>query len=324
MHIFVVCMVALLLSSCATSPQASTAEKNGIETARHGVTHIPVHENGLIGVLVVPDPDRSYPGILRLGGAEGGVSTGDADILASEGYAVLALAYFGAEGLPADLEEVPLEYFDKAIAWMKHSANIDSRRMGIVGVSRGSTLALLLPTLYPDFDAVVALAPTHVVWQSSYLDWSRYAEKSSLSLGGKPLPFVPYDFSNKSASEGCNESGACAAMYDYSLGQRQRVEESIIPVERISAPILLVSGEADTLWPASKMSNLIVKRLSDANFAYEVKHVALPNAGHCAMNDCFGGGSPAGNQVAREEIRRVVMEFLDRNLKKSTHTGNAP
>src|SRR5690606_308251 len=110
-----------------------------------------------------------------------GISITDAETIAAEGYAVLALAHFGKEGLPPELEEVPLEYFGKAIAWMKSSPNIDSSKLGIIGISRGSTLALLLPTIYPEFDAVVALAPTHVMWQATYLDWDNYAEKSSHS-----------------------------------------------------------------------------------------------------------------------------------------------
>jgi len=286
--------------------------------AHNGLRHIDVRENGLVGVLVVPDTARAYPGVLRLGGAEGGVSTTDADTIAAGGYAVLALAYFGADGLPPDLEEVPLEYFGKAIAWMKKSQYIDSTRLGIVGISRGSTLALLLPTIYKnDFDAVVALAPSHVVWQSTYLDWNRYAEKSSFSFHGKALPFVPYDFSDKAASAACNKAGACAAMYEFSLGQADRVKESLIPVEQIAAPILLISGKADTLWPSTKMADQVIRRLADTSHPYEYRHLAYDNAGHCGMNDCFGGGTAEGNQVARNNLGARVMEFLDRHLKQA-------
>ena len=308
---FIGCAVARASDKVAAEGTGNTAP------ATPGLLHIPIHADGLVGVLVLPDAKGTYPGILRLGGAEGGANTRDADIIASRGYAVLALAYFGAEGLPADLEEIPLEYFEKAIAWMKHNANIDPEHLGIIGVSRGSSLALLLPTIYHDFDAVVALAPTHVVWQSSYLDWSRYAEKSSLSFRGKPLPFVPYDFSDEAASAGCNQSGNCAAMYDYSLGQIDRVNASVIAVERITAPILLVSGEADALWPANKMGNLVVQRLAEKKFRYEIRHISHANAGHCAMSDCFGGGTPTGNKDAVEEISREVVTFLDRYLKQN-------
>lgn len=198
---------------------------------------------------------------------------------------------------------------------MKGSPRVDPRHSGVVGISRGSTLALLLPTIYDDFDAVVALAPSHVIWQSSYLDWDRYAVRSSLSYRGKALPFVPYDFSDETANAECNaEKSACAKMYDHSLNQLERVKVSLIPVERIDAPVLLISGKADTMWPSSKMSELIVQRLARAKFPYEYRHIAYDNAGHCGINGCFGGGTEKGNQLAREDLRRQVVEFLGRYL----------
>lgn len=45
-----------------------------------------------------------------LGCSEGGLHKDDAALLATHGYAVLALAYFGMAGVPAHLVEVPLEW----------------------------------------------------------------------------------------------------------------------------------------------------------------------------------------------------------------------
>jgi dienelactone hydrolase len=322
MRKMLICMLVALALLHITTPRSTVSGGNHrINLPGTSLLHIHVRENGLVGTLVVPNTNRVLPGILRLGGAEGGIQTGDAESLATAGYAVLAVAYFGIERLPADLEEIPLEYFAKAIAWMKSNRRIDSKRLGILGISRGSTLALLLPTVYHDFSAVVALAPSHVIWQSSYLNWDRYAVRSSLSYHGKGLPFVPYDFSNEAAMVGCNaKEGACAAMYDYSLNQRGRVEAALIPVERMGAPLLLISGKADTLWPSSKMSELVIKRLEGMKYPYEYRHIAYDDAGHCGINNCFGGGTPKGNQVAQEDLRKKVVEFFGRHL---THKQQA-
>lgn len=205
------------ISAHLGSDNQSAAESHAGNTKARPL-HIPVREKGIIGTLVVPDTGRSYPGVLRIGGGEGGISITDAETIASEGYAVLALAYFGMEGLNPELEEVPLEYFGKAIAWMKGSPHVQSSKLAIIGISRGSTLALLLPTIYPEFGAVVAIAPSHVMWQATYLNWDSYAEKSSHTWQGRPLPFVPYDFSNEAAMVGCDaETAACARMYEHSL-----------------------------------------------------------------------------------------------------------
>lgn len=101
MRAILVAMAILALSSCATAPRSNSnkAEEN-VDPTTVGLLHIPVRANGLVGTLVVPDTTQVYPGVLRLGGAEGGVRTSDAESIASEGYAVLALAYFGVGGFP--------------------------------------------------------------------------------------------------------------------------------------------------------------------------------------------------------------------------------
>ena len=52
-------------------------------------------------------------------GAEGGLHADKAALPASLGFASLALAYFNYDGLPTSLENIPLEYFDTAIRWLR-------------------------------------------------------------------------------------------------------------------------------------------------------------------------------------------------------------
>jgi dienelactone hydrolase len=321
MRILLVCIAFTLTLSSGTANAQNGTNAPGKDVARADLLHIPVRDNGLVGTLVVPKSTRAYPGILRLGGGEGGIQVGDAETIASEGYAVFAIAYFGMEGLPSDLQEVPLEYFGKAIKWMKHSIYIDATKLAVIGVSRGSTLALLLPTIYRDFEAIVAIAPSHVVWQSHYLNWNHYAVRSSLSYHGKALPFVPYDFSNKAASAACNsETAACVGMYEQSLKQRQRVRAALIPVERIRAPVLLLSGKADSMWPSSKMGDLVIQRLAKSKHPYEHLHIAYDKAGHCSINRCYDSVPSAGDGIAIEDMRRQLIEFLYRHLRSKQQT----
>lgn len=313
--------ITLTVSSHAVAQSGTNASGKGAVPPNNKLLHIPVRDNGLVGTLVVPDSTRHYPGILRLGGGEGGIQVGDAETIASEGYAVLAIAYFGMESLPDDMVEVPLEYFGKAIEWMKKSTYIDSTKLAVVGLSRGSTLALLLPTIYNDFDAVVAFAPSHVIWQSHYLNWDNYAVRSSLSYRGKALPFVPYDFSNKAATAACNsETAACVGMYEQSLKQRQRVRKALIPVERIRAPVLLFSGKADTMWPSSKMADLVIQRLVRSKQPYEHRHIAYDKAGHCSINRCYDSVASVGDGIAVDDMRRQLIEFLNRYLRSKQKT----
>jgi dienelactone hydrolase len=76
----------------------------------------PVREGGLVGTFFRPSTPGPHPAVIVLGGSDGGLREGSAAVLARQGYATLALAYFGVEGLPPELVEVPVEYFGRAIA----------------------------------------------------------------------------------------------------------------------------------------------------------------------------------------------------------------
>ncbi|MFT3880678.1 MAG: acyl-CoA thioesterase/BAAT N-terminal domain-containing protein [Gemmatales bacterium] len=71
----------------------------------------PVREKGIVGTLFLPLAAVRYPAIIGFGGSGGGLSEGREALLASQGYAVLALAYFNYRTLPKSLVNVPLEYF---------------------------------------------------------------------------------------------------------------------------------------------------------------------------------------------------------------------
>jgi hypothetical protein len=81
-----------------------------------------VREQGLVGTLFHPAAPGEYPGVLVLGGSEGGFPNAMAALLASHGYATLALAYHKVEGLPKTLVNIPVEYFATALAWMAHDS----------------------------------------------------------------------------------------------------------------------------------------------------------------------------------------------------------
>jgi hypothetical protein len=51
-------------------------------------------------------------------------------------------------------------------------------------------------------------------------------------------------------------------------------------VERIRAPILLISGSDDRIWPAGEFCAAIVARLKRKKFPYEVSHLVIEGGGH--------------------------------------------
>jgi len=102
------------------------------------------------------------------------------------------VAYFKEKGLPESLQLIPLEYFDKAIDWMGHNNHVRPGGIIVVGASRGAELALLLASIKTgnkrSYSAVAQLRS---------LEWHAKGTAGSpvfsWTLGGKPVPFMPYD-----------------------------------------------------------------------------------------------------------------------------------
>src|SRR5262249_35353605 len=78
-------------------------------SASEGVRSVDVREGGLIAQLMLParGANHDVPGIILLGGSEGGLDDAGAALFASHGYAALAMAYFGREGISPELVEIP-------------------------------------------------------------------------------------------------------------------------------------------------------------------------------------------------------------------------
>ena len=102
-----------------------------------------MREEGLAGTLFYPSSSGPHAAVIVLGGSDGGLHEGQAALLATHGYAVLALAYFGIDPLPRDLVEIPLEYCSSAISWLEGHEAVDASRIGIRGSSKGGELALV-------------------------------------------------------------------------------------------------------------------------------------------------------------------------------------
>ena len=143
---------------------------------------------GFVGRYYTPaGPAGTRPGILAFGGSEGGQLFPPLPrALAGNGYPTLGLAYFGAAGLPSTLANVPLEYFEKALLWLRAQPQVDPNRIFVVAISRGSEAAQLLGIHYPTrVQAVVAGVPSNVAI-CGFPDCS----SSAWTYQGRPVPYT--------------------------------------------------------------------------------------------------------------------------------------
>jgi len=290
--------------SCARDgKQVATAELE--ETFRSpGVKRIEL-TGQLHGYLFLPESAGPHPGILVVGGSEGGVPQAKAEWLARHGYVALALAYFRYEGLPPMLEDIPLEYFGKALAWMMHRPEVIPNEVGVMGTSRGGELALQLGSVYPQIHAVVAYVPANVRYPSC----CGRDMRAAWTLNGQALAYV--------------------------LPRSRRVADDMqaeIAVERTQGPILVVGAEDDGVWPSAAMTIAIQNRLKREHFKYEFVRLDYPHAGHRAGYPAVEpewssevkqpvsgaemnfGGTPEGNAASSLDAIPKVLAFLHRSL----------
>ncbi len=288
---------------------------------------VAVRENGLVANFHHPSTPGKHPGIIVIGGAGGGLNSANAvaSLLAETGYAALALAYFGIEYLPPRLEEIPLEYFKQAIDYMRSYQSVDPNTIGLIGTSKGGEGALLVSATYQDVGAVAAYSPSHVIFQGiAETGLNETIPKSSWTLGGKPVPFVPFRINN----DCIDRYGFYLGLHLGSLQDRITLERAAIQVERISGPILLISGTEDAIWPSSTMCKQAMKRLRQHKFTFHFQHLNYEGAGHLVagpsrltktrsqqIQSVKLGGTKSANAAARDDAWTKVINFFGAYLK---------
>ncbi|WP_329563568.1 acyl-CoA thioester hydrolase/BAAT C-terminal domain-containing protein [Kitasatospora sp. NBC_01266] len=215
----------------------------------------------------------SRAAVLVLSGSSGRVETDRCRLLARAGLTALSIRWFGGPGQPAGICEIPLETFTRAIDRLHADG---AERISVLGTSKGAEAALLLALREPRLAAVVALAPTDLVWANvgPGADGVTAPYRSSWTWQGSPLPFVPYDDSWQRAEP---EGAPVAYRSHYQRSRRTFAEaagRAVIPIERTDAELLLVAGADDEMWPALDHARALAARARKATL------ISHDRAGH--------------------------------------------
>ena len=276
------CLSFLLLTQCSKPEPSSISVRP--ENVPTGITLKSVMIDGLDADFFYGTSTNPKMALVLLGGSEGGrywsYHPEFIQELIKEGFCVLSLPYFGTDNLPINLRGIPLEYFSKAFHWLSLQEKlVIPNYYGLIGVSRGAELALLLGCRYSEVKGIIAIAPSSVVFPgppTGFLD-ALGGQHSAWSENGKELSFVPIPFSWTTIRGMI--SGKRTRMFEKALKNTQRVNMSEIPVEKIQGPILLVSFTRDQVWPSTFMSEQIMNRLRDNKFHFHYEHAAY-DGGH--------------------------------------------
>lgn len=304
--------------------------------AASDVARIPLQEHGLAATLFSPPGPGPYPAVIVLSGSDGGMHEEAAALLASHGYASLALAYIqgpnAAQGIPRYLVNIPLEYFERAIKWLQEQNYIDEHKVIVLGHSRGGELALLLGTVFPQIRAVIADSPASTM---NCGITTRAVDKPSWLYRNLPFPYLKLSFTipdiiNLIWKQITRTPFALKPFFMKALRQQDEVRKATIPVEKIQGPILLISGQDDQAWPSDIFAEQVIERLKQHHHPHYYKHLTYEDAGHlmCAPYGhpflppmlrfsvgsllCDGGGKPQKQAQATVHSWHQILAFLQR------------
>jgi pimeloyl-ACP methyl ester carboxylesterase len=200
-------------------------------------------------------------------------------LLASHGFNVLALAFFGAKGLNSALTEIPLEYFEKVFAWLARSPITHCKELYVYSGSIGGILGLELASRYPVITKVAANNP--LAWIIQGLSFKK---ASLLTKGGKSLPFIKFSLGAFFTSiVYCfikNKPFGFAYTYKKSLTTANNKEEARIKLENSNADILLFGGQKDGWWDTHESCLKIIQKLTERNYRHAYEYVTYENGGH--------------------------------------------
>ena len=206
-------------------------------------------------------------GVIDILGGGGGLVEYKAALLASRGFATLALAYMDYDDLPK-FPTIDLDYFEEAANWLSYHSNVLPNGIGVHAICYGSLSAILMACFkFETIKAVVAISPVITTCFVPFTYKSKISE------------VIPFDRSKKIITE---EGGVYRysrpTITDYSVPVSKY--PAVAPVENISCPVLLVYGTGDLNGnPEFSVSHIrdSLKKQGKENLC---SVLCYPNAGH--------------------------------------------
>ncbi len=300
-----------------------------------------VHGDGVIGRLFLPAGDGAVAGVVLFGGSEGGIDSehSNAALLASRGFAALIVGYFGTDGLPAVLASIPLERLAAGVRALADHERVDAGRIGALAISRGSEGLLSMAARIADVPlaAIVAISPSQVSW-TAIGENGTLPGVPSWTVDGQPVAHL--DVADRVLMDQALQGALrhrgkqdphhphmlhLGRAYSAALDDGSGADAAAIPVERIPAPLLLLSGSDDQVWPSGQMAEAIVARRRAAALAVTDHHQCYPGGGHLVRLGCMPtdaaatsgialGGTREGTAHAQADATSRVLEFFRQRL----------
>ncbi|XP_078091876.1 peroxisomal succinyl-coenzyme A thioesterase-like isoform X2 [Mustelus asterias] len=283
-----------------------------------GTTRIELKEGRIFGTMFFPPGPGPFPAVLDLWGGGGGLVEYRAALLASRGFATLALAYLGHKGVPQSLQvfDPKLLYFEEAFNTLNNHPKVSKDNVAILGLSLGFTIALMMAVeiqnIHPK--CLVCISGSHY----------HMLEKGKSDI--QPT------FASDSSKIKMTEDGTM--IWRNIILPFPEDPKFMVQVDKISCPLMLISGEDDQNWPAPESAIEIQKTLKAAGKTHLLTSLSYPLTGHLieppysphcreskfkmhsvnkAVNVLWGGETKSHSD-AQEDSWKKILAFLKKNL----------
>ena len=266
-----------------------------------------------------------FTGVIDLFGAAGGIVEFKASLLASRGFATLALAYLGYEDQPSSPSSTNLDYFEEAASWLISHSKVLPHGIGMHAICYGSWIALLMASYQiAPIKAVVAISPLVIACLLPF------------QLRGRVSDIIPLDESKAVSSEkGSIYRFALPTGIDYMNPTTVSKYSAITPVENINCPVMLVSGTDDLKVSTDFTVKFIFDRLKENGKEHLCTTLRYPQAGHlieppyspicdssfrkstkewCGYPYLAWGGETVAHARTQEDCWPKILHFLRKHL----------
>eukprot|EP00079_Xenopus_tropicalis_P032567 XP_017946338.1 PREDICTED: bile acid-CoA:amino acid N-acyltransferase-like [Xenopus tropicalis] len=281
-----------------------------------GVQRLQVRDGRVRGALFLPPGAGPFPGVIDMFGMIGGLVEFRSSLLASRGFASLALAYFAYEDLPKFMPTMDLAYFEEAAQFLLRNPKVSGNGVGVVGVCKGAEIALCMASYLPQVQATVCINGTNAV-NGNFLTYG------NISMGAIPYQIHKVQLYSETMQ------------FSSTLEDPMKLgcQDSVIPIERARGPVLFCVGDKDQNCESLFFANEALARARKKG-KQNVYVRRYPGAGHlleppgspfCPVSQSpifplpvIWGGELVPHCTAQETCWREMRDFLHSNLAPST------
>jgi len=255
--------------------------------------------------------------------------------LRKAGYNVLVLGFYIWKGLPKDLVQIPVDYAEKAVQWLKEEKKIKS--IAMTGVSTGASYTLLAASFIPDIECIIPVVPHDYIPAGTLKKGIKFKEahKSQYTWHGEDLPYTPIRILDEKGMLWWLNTARKTPGYGIGrfmrYGQdeldKRQLPEARIKVENMHGDVLFLGVKDDDVWPSDMAVPRMVKVLKEANYPYRVESHIYEKASHglCDGIDEMKGLSkltsnlmmpaekkyPEECKKARQDSFKRILKFLE-------------